>query len=158
LKLPDSFISWFLITELHIWMLMTKCTVLEDKGRYLRNAVVKTFWDDSLVRMKQIQVTFHQKSVLEKLTNNWFSYLQPSGTNKVIQDLGQQFRAALFSYDEGIQSSDIVLANSLWRRFYSTGIDFRPEEIELLVSYVRRQVINQWHVYQENEMLKYFVS
>jgi Ubiquinol-cytochrome C chaperone len=85
------------------------------------------------------------------------SYLQPSGTNKVMQDLGQQFRAALFSYDEGVQSSDIVLASSLWRRFYSTGHDFRPEEIELLVSYVRRQVINQWLIYQEIMMLKYFL-
>lgn len=58
---------------------------------------------------------------------------------KQIQELSDQFNAAIIAYDEGILSDDKVLAGALWRRFFYFECN-NPEHVELLVSYVRMQV------------------
>jgi cytochrome b pre-mRNA-processing protein 3 len=53
--------------------------------------------------------------------------------------LGDQFQAAILTYDEGILSDDRVLASALWRRFFEKDCkDART--LEIMVRYVRRQV------------------
>lgn len=53
-------------------------------------------------------------------------------------ELSEQLQAALLSYDEGLQSSDTVLAGALWRRFYQLdAVD--PENLVTLVKYIRKQ-------------------
>jgi len=59
--------------------------------------------------------------------------------NKQIQDLSDQFNAAIIGYDEGILSDDKVLAGALWRRFFNLDGN-NPEHIEKLIIYVRKQV------------------
>lgn len=58
-----------------------------------------------------------------------------------IDELSKQFQAALVAYDEGLQSNDKVLASALWRRFFHQNCD-SPENLELLIYYVRKQVSN----------------
>ena len=64
-----------------------------------------------------------------------------------IQILGQQFQAALFSYDEGIQSSDQVLAGALWRTFFHNR-EFNAEHLKILVEHVRQ------HIHQLDSLTK----
>ena len=68
--MPDTFYSWFLITELHIWILGARlmkvdldkiiCTSINfpcqegDAGRLVRNSMVEALWTDCENRAKAI--------------------------------------------------------------------------------------------------------
>ncbi len=56
-----------------------------------------------------------------------------------IQTLVDEFQANLFSYDEGLMSSDIVLAGAIWRNIFCRG-EFDPRHLEVLVDYVRENI------------------
>lgn len=69
-------------------------------------------------------------------------FLQESAAvyrKKQLAILGMQFQAAFYGYDEGVQSSDKVLAAIVWRRFFGMECD-DAEKIERLVKYIRVQV------------------
>lgn len=59
-ELPDTFNSWFLVTELHVWMLMLR--VMSEgpengqDGRFLRNSLVEIMWTDVNARAKKLGV------------------------------------------------------------------------------------------------------
>ncbi|XP_061395569.1 ubiquinol-cytochrome-c reductase complex assembly factor 1-like [Musca vetustissima] len=125
-NMPNTFNSWFLVTELHVWMLllrsMAEGSESGEDGRFLRNCIVEALWSDVNTRAKKLGA------------NN------PSRTRQQIEELSEQFQAALIAYDEGIMSEDRVLAAALWRRFFALNCD-DYEKIERLVKYVRRQVV-----------------
>lgn len=122
-ELKDSFNSWFLITELHVWLLCTRLMQegTEDKedGRFLRNCLVETMWGDVQSRSK-------------KLGND-----NPSFKRKQIEILSEQFQASLISYDEGLWFDDKALACALWRRFFESDCS-NFTDLEKLVKYVRK--------------------
>lgn len=123
--LPNTFNSWFLITELHVWMLLLRAMAegseAGEEGRHMRNCIVEALWNDVNIRAKKLG------------TDN------PSGTRMQIQILSQQFQAALITYDEGIQADDKILAGALWRRFFEKKCESYVH-LEKLVQYVRIQV------------------
>ncbi|XP_065360979.1 ubiquinol-cytochrome-c reductase complex assembly factor 1 [Calliphora vicina] len=123
--MPNTFNSWFLVTELHVWMLllrsMAEGSETGEDGRFLRNCIVEAMWGDVNTRAKKLGA------------NN------PSRTRQQIEELSEQFQAALIAYDEGIMSEDRVLAAALWRRFFELNCE-EYERIERLVKYVRSQV------------------
>lgn len=55
-SLPDTFYSWFVITELHVWMLCVRTMAEGDDGRYTRNAILNAMWSDVDVRAKKLGV------------------------------------------------------------------------------------------------------
>jgi len=128
--MPDTFYSWFLITELHIWLMGARLMQEGDAGRMVRNSMVEALWADCENRAKAI------------------GDLAASLRSKYIAEISEQFQASLFVYDEGIVGNDIQLANALWRRFFLSMRDVDegseegklpdPEKLELLVRYVRR--------------------
>ncbi|XP_075238332.1 ubiquinol-cytochrome c reductase complex assembly factor 1 [Lycorma delicatula] len=120
-SLPDTFHSWFLVMELHVWMALVRLMAEADEGRFLRNTVIEAMWED-----------ISKKSGLLGVENI-------SRARSQIKILNEEFQAALLSYDEGLLSDDIVLAGALWRRFFCRECT-DPELIELLVKYVRKQV------------------
>ncbi|EDW69197.1 ubiquinol-cytochrome-c reductase complex assembly factor 1 [Drosophila virilis] len=123
-NLPNTFNSWFLVTELHVWLLMMRSMAegseAGEDGRFLRNCIVEAMWGDVNTRAKKLGA------------NN------PSRTRKQIETLSEQFQAALIAYDEGIMSDDRVLACALWRRFFEMDCEDYAK-IERLVKYVREQ-------------------
>ncbi|XP_030372464.1 ubiquinol-cytochrome-c reductase complex assembly factor 1 [Scaptodrosophila lebanonensis] len=125
-NLPNTFNSWFLVTELHVWLLlmrsMAEGSETGEDGRFLRNCIVEAMWGDVNTRAKKLGA------------NN------PSRTRQQIQTLSEQFQAALIAYDEGIMSDDKVLACALWRRFFELNCDDYTH-IERLVKYVRQQAV-----------------
>jgi len=125
--MPDTFYSWFLVTELHVWMLSSRIMTEGEYGMEVRNALVEALWQDCELRAKAIG---DQAS---------------SVRSKQILQISEEFQAALFIYDEGLLGGDKELANALYRRFFLSmyereQIDQKPldmEKIGLLVQYVR---------------------
>ncbi|XP_058066640.1 ubiquinol-cytochrome-c reductase complex assembly factor 1 [Anopheles bellator] len=122
--MPDTFNTWFLITELHVWMLLVRSMAEGAEkgaaGRFLRNCIVETMWNDVTTRAKQLTMD------------------NPSVVRPQIQQLSEQFQAALISYDEGLSYDDKALAAALWRRFLGGRCE-DYQRLELLVEYVRKQ-------------------
>lgn len=119
--MPDTFNSWFLVTELHVWLVLVRVMQEGKEGRSCRSDVVEAMWQDVDERSKAL-------APLDKSTRK-----------SHIEELGTQFQAALFSYDEGLLANDRVLASALWRRFFQRDCD-DVEKLEQLVEYVRRTV------------------
>jgi len=124
-NLPNTFNSWFLVTELHVWMLLVRAMAegseSGEDGRFLRNSIVEAMWSDVNTRAKKLGAQ------------------NPSRTRQHIEILSEQFQAALIAYDEGLMSDDRVLAGALWRRFFEMNSE-DYQKIEILVKYVRMQV------------------
>lgn len=124
-NLPNTFNSWFLVTELHVWMLLVRAMAegseTGEDGRFMRNCIVEAMWADVNSRAKKL------------------GSQNPSGVRGQIQTLSQQFQAALITYDEGIANDDIVLAGAIWRRFFEMDCD-DYEQLEQMVQYVRKQI------------------
>ena len=51
--MPDTFVSWFLVSELHIYMLCNRILVGQTaEGQRIKTTIVKSFWYDVLERVK----------------------------------------------------------------------------------------------------------
>ncbi|XP_018403571.1 PREDICTED: ubiquinol-cytochrome-c reductase complex assembly factor 1 [Cyphomyrmex costatus] len=120
-NMPDTFFSWFLVTELHVWMMMVRYMAGEKYGKIVRNSMVAAMWQDTQARIANLG------EIKTKLKN------------ENMQEISHQFNAAIIGYDEGIQSDDKVLAGALWRRFFQLECN-NPEYVETLVIYVRKQI------------------
>lgn len=124
--MPNTFNSWFLVTELHVWMLLVRAMAegseSGENGRFIRNCIVEVMWGDVNTRAKKLGAH------------------NPSQTRQQIEILSEQFQAALIAYDEGIMSDDRVLSGALWRRFFAMKCD-DIVMIERLVKYVREQIV-----------------
>lgn len=55
--MPDTFVSWFLVTELHVWMIMVRYMAEGKNGQLIRNNVVSALWDDSKARIDKLGVS-----------------------------------------------------------------------------------------------------
>jgi len=127
-NMPDTFYSWFLVAELHVWLLGARLMAEGDSGRVVRNSMVEALWMDCDNRAKAI------------------GDMATSVRTKHIAGIAEEFQAALFIYDEGILGNDMELANALWRRFFLSMREVEheqtplpdPEKMLLLVNYVRR--------------------
>lgn len=119
--LPDTFFSWFLVTELHIWMLMVRLMAEGNEGRFTRNALIEALWEDADARSKKLGAA------------------SLSIRKEQMEAINSSFQAALFGYDEALIEDDRVLAGALWRRLFSKKCE-DPERLECCVHYVRKQI------------------
>lgn len=124
--MPDTFNSWFLVTELHCWMLLTRAmnegSENGQDGRFLRNCIVEAMWADVQTRAKKLSAD------------------NPSASRQQVAILSEQFQATLINYDEGLMSDDKILASALWRRFFDQNCD-DYKKLETLVHYVRKTIV-----------------
>lgn len=69
LDLPDTFASWFNITELHVWLLMVrymaedvmlpsgeKKKYIKGDGHFVRNCIIEALWADVANKIKLLEV------------------------------------------------------------------------------------------------------
>ncbi|KDR09875.1 Ubiquinol-cytochrome c reductase complex chaperone CBP3-like protein, partial [Zootermopsis nevadensis] len=119
--MPDTFYSWFLVTELHVWMLMVRTMAEGEEGRFVRNNIIEAMWEDVSTRVKKLEPT------------------NSSEIKAQLQELSEQFQAAIIGYDEGLLSDDKILAGVVWRIFLQQHCS-DPENVECLVHYIRKQV------------------
>ena len=53
--LPDTYFSWFLVTELHIWMISNRVmSMSNDRGEVIRDAMISALWYDCDSRLKNL--------------------------------------------------------------------------------------------------------
>lgn len=131
--MANTFNTWFLITEIHVWMLMVRAMAERDRGQLIRNSIVESLWADALTRSKTMAP---DDSRLVK---------------KQIEELSGQFQYAIVSYDEGLTKDDRQLASALWKRFFNSNCD-DYEHIELMVKYIRLNVSGNFVI---QNVLKY---
>ncbi|XP_024126400.1 ubiquinol-cytochrome-c reductase complex assembly factor 1 isoform X1 [Oryzias melastigma] len=119
-SLPDTLNSWFLIAQLHVWMCLVRMRQEGREGKYMCRYIVHSMWEDVEQRSKIMGIdAVHRKEALKAMT--------------------ETFYAAIFGYDEGILSDDCVLAAALWRNLFNRQCE-DPQQLELLVEYVRKQM------------------
>ncbi|XP_066257040.1 ubiquinol-cytochrome-c reductase complex assembly factor 1 [Euwallacea similis] len=120
-QLPDTFYSWFVITELHVWMLAVRAMADDKDGQVLRNSIVEALWGDVVKRTKRLGES------------------NPSAMKAQIKDLSEELQASFIAYDEGLQSDDVVLAGAIWRRIYQMEY-CAPHHLEGIVRYIRKHI------------------
>jgi len=129
-NLEDTFQSWFIVVELHLWMLAARMMQEGNDGRKVRNAMIKALWEDCEMKARNLEGAL------------------VSARKKQIRELGDQLQASFIGYDEGIQGNDTVLAGALWRKFIRRGGQTPKTTehhladslaLEMLVFYVRSQ-------------------
>ncbi|XP_043946023.1 ubiquinol-cytochrome-c reductase complex assembly factor 1 isoform X2 [Protopterus annectens] len=119
-QLPDTLNSWFLVTQLHVWMCLVRMKQEGRAGKYMCRYVVHSMWEDVEQRGKVMGIdSVTLKESLKAMTENFY--------------------AAIFGYDEGILSDDCVLAAALWRNLFNKQCE-DPTVLELMVEYVRKQM------------------
>ncbi|CAH0725299.1 unnamed protein product, partial [Brenthis ino] len=144
LELPDTFASWFIITELHVWLLLVrymaedvtpstseKSKYVTGDGHFVRNCIIEALWADVANRIKFLEGA------------------NPAIARKQVTELSEQFQAALVGYDEGLVE-DKVLAAAIWRRFYSLSEDTKVEHIAKIVNFIRHQLSELDKIPSEN--------
>lgn len=119
--MENSFYSWFVVTEIHIWMLMVRSMAIPKHGVIVRNNMVEAMWKDVELRTKELG-SGNRRLVRKQIT-----------------EIADQFEYALIAYDEGITSDDKQLASAIWKQFFSSNCDDYVQ-LELMVKYVRANV------------------
>lgn len=56
-NMADTFFSWFLVTELHVWMIIIRYMAEGDAGKLIRNSIVSTLWQDTNARAENLGVS-----------------------------------------------------------------------------------------------------
>uniref|UniRef100_A0A3P8V2R8 Ubiquinol-cytochrome c reductase complex assembly factor 1 n=1 Tax=Cynoglossus semilaevis TaxID=244447 RepID=A0A3P8V2R8_CYNSE len=119
-NLPDTLNSWFLVAQLHVWMCLVRMRQEGREGKYMCHYIVHSMWEDVEQRSKIMGIdATHRKEGLKVMT--------------------ETFYAAIFGYDEGILSDDCVLASALWKNLFGCQCE-EPQQLELMVEYVRKQM------------------
>ncbi|XP_018600172.2 ubiquinol-cytochrome c reductase complex assembly factor 1 [Scleropages formosus] len=119
-SLPDTLNSWFLVAQLHVWMCLVRMRQEGRAGKYMCRYLVHSMWEDVEQRSKIMGINAVERKESMKV-------------------MTETFYAALFGYDEGILSSDTVLAAALWRNLFNKQCE-DPQQLELMVQYVRKQM------------------
>ena len=120
-ELEDTFFSFFLILELHLWMCYVRSMREGKEGRILRNELTERLWVDIDKRLTRVDIFSKKKR------------------KEILEDLLYHLQASIFSYDEGLMSDDKVLAGALWRNLFQMK-DIDPRKLETSVDYVRNQL------------------
>ncbi|XP_031556466.1 ubiquinol-cytochrome-c reductase complex assembly factor 1-like [Actinia tenebrosa] len=121
-SMPDTFQSWFMINQLHIWMCLVRLKAEGKDGQFMYRKLVEIMWQDVEARMKKI------------------GEIDSTTARESLRELVQEFYGLIFAYDEGLLSHDRVLAAALWRNMFYDKRQTDASQLANLVKYVRRQV------------------
>ena len=71
--MPDTFQSWFLINQLHVWMCLVRLKPEGKDGRYMYRRMVQIFWDDVEERMKVMGVLKPVNNFVNNFCHRFFA-------------------------------------------------------------------------------------
>lgn len=120
--MPDTFQSWFIVAQLHIWLCLVRLKREDENGKFIIHHLVKFFWKD----------------VQERL--NLLGVASSSVKHQSIVELDKEFRGLIFAYEEGLLTDDKTLAAAVWRNFVHDKSRTDPVILSTLVAYIRSQV------------------
>eukprot|EP00039_Didymoeca_costata_P014227 m.227463 g.227463 ORF g.227463 m.227463 type:complete len:248 (+) comp15973_c0_seq3:5148-5891(+) len=124
-QLPDTFQSWFLIQQLHVYLCLVRCAPENQDGKRFGKHIVQYFWEDVELKMKLMKVD--DRTVKSESS----------------RELLSMFYGLLFAYDEGVLGSDKVLAAAIWRNlFFNSRDEATAQGLAELTKYIRREIKN----------------
>lgn len=56
-EMEDTFHSWFLVVELHVWMMSVRVMRDEEFGKVVRDGIIQTMWSDIEERSQHLTVS-----------------------------------------------------------------------------------------------------
>eukprot|EP00051_Salpingoeca_urceolata_P014084 m.178274 g.178274 ORF g.178274 m.178274 type:complete len:317 (+) comp17979_c2_seq3:1525-2475(+) len=121
-RLPDTFQSWFLVTQLHVWMCLVRLKQEGKEGSIAYKQLVTLLWQDVEYRMS---LTLDDVTVARESK----------------RELHAMFYGLVFAYDEGLVGDDHVLAAALWRNLcHAKKNQATMADLAAVTSYVRREM------------------
>jgi cytochrome b pre-mRNA-processing protein 3 len=104
-SLPPSFQTWFSITTLHVWLLSVRFRSLPPPlGRTYIQELINHFFIDVELRIR-----------------GPYAVTQGRLIKGYMKDMLEQYHGSCAAYDEGLISSDPVLAAAVWRNVFGGG-------------------------------------
>lgn len=122
LDIPDTFFSYFLLLQIHVWLVIGRVAQEGDEGAFVKRHLTTYMWEDLDAKTKKLAQDGLLKNRREGLA-----------------EMHPQFSAAMFSYDEGSLCNDVDLAASLWRILFQKNCQ-DPVKLAKIVHYIRKQI------------------
>ncbi|KAG9353415.1 hypothetical protein JZ751_018011 [Albula glossodonta] len=149
-SLPDTLNSWFLVTQLHVWMCLVRMRQEGREGKYMCRYIVHSMWEDVEQRSIIMGIdAIHRKESMRVMTETFYAALfgydevsaRAAWRGSVHRSAGRHRATPCtpLSFPHGILSDDCVLAAALWRILFNKQCD-DPRQLELMVEYVRKQM------------------
>jgi len=122
-KLPDTFQSWFLVQQLHVWFCLVRLEAEGSDGKQFKKHLVQYFWEDVENRMRLMKVD--DRNIQAETS----------------RELLSMFYGLVFAYDEGLKNGDDVLAAAVWRNlFHASKAQATTQDLAVMVEYIRKEV------------------
>ncbi|KAL7069886.1 hypothetical protein ACQ4LE_010988 [Meloidogyne hapla] len=123
--LDDNYATWYRLTLLHVWMVLTHLqqTMEVYSYCYLKKMITQNFHHDKTNRFN----TIFKDQPLAKLTKR-------SKFRDLYYDV---YMSSLFEYDDGFLGDDKYLAGAVWRSLYLMDDNADIIHIERVVRYIR---------------------
>ncbi|KNE60907.1 hypothetical protein AMAG_06667 [Allomyces macrogynus ATCC 38327] len=131
--LPDTFQTWFSVTQVHVWMAMVRLRAEGPKGKEWIQGLVNHMFRDMEDRLWAMGI--RKNSIVDRS----------------LKDCLSMFYGGILAYDEALTHSDALLASALWRNLFQSQAD--PVHLAQFVRVVREELAHLEQV-PANEMLK----
>lgn len=103
--LPASFQTWFQLTNLHVFLLLSRFRALpKDEARTYSQELINHFFIDTESRMRER-----------------FGVQTARLVKGYLRDLHVQHRGSMVAYDEGLATDDVRLSGAVWRNVWGGG-------------------------------------
>ncbi|WFD02980.1 beta-ketoacyl-[acyl-carrier-protein] synthase II [Malassezia obtusa] len=103
--LPASFQTWFQLTNLHIFLLLSRFRALpKEEARTYSQELINHFFIDTESRMRER-----------------FGVQTARLVKGYLKDLHVQHRGSMVAYDEGLATDDVRLSGAVWRNVWGGG-------------------------------------
>ncbi|KYQ88443.1 hypothetical protein DLAC_11148 [Tieghemostelium lacteum] len=119
-NLPINVRSWFVVTLLHVWMVLVRLRKDGEASKQLSTDIYDRFWDD-----------LGQKIVVGGINQRF--------VGKYLKEFYNTYLGSVVSYDEAL-FDDSILANSLWRNYFAMSEDVQPKDLLMMVKYIRYEL------------------
>lgn len=119
---PNDFHSWFMLSLLHVWLVLVRLRLDGHDGQLLADALFQFFWSDVERRLVALGMT------------------NPLIFSKNLTLYTKFYYGTVVALDECLNASDALLADALWRNVFSLSDDVSPRTLAMLVHYVRREL------------------
>lgn len=99
--LPDSFQSWFLVAQLHVWFCLVRLKREGSSGRLVSRNLVSLFWYDVEQRMTMLGVRPREQEGARVMTSAVCCKVHSSSVKyKSRRELVQEFNGLILAYEE----------------------------------------------------------
>ncbi|KAI9218038.1 ubiquinol-cytochrome C chaperone-domain-containing protein [Blastocladiella britannica] len=113
--LPDTFQTWFAITQVHVWMAMVRLRAEGPEGKEAIQGMVSHLFRDMEDRLWAMGI--RKNAIVDRSLKEFLSI----------------FYGGVMSYDEALTHSDALLASALWRNLFQAD----PSTLEAAATFVK---------------------